>query len=192
MKDKLTIKAKRQGYKARSIYKLLELNKKYKLIKKNDRVLDLGCWPGSWLQASLKFTDNVIGVDLRETKINNAKTYKLDIFSNDIFKLGKFNVILSDLAPTTTGNIHIDQLKSYELSNRAFKIANKLLKKNGNFLVKIFQSEYSNDLLIKMKKKFKLAKSTKPTASKKKSKEVYFIGINSKNYKLQFKKIIIQ
>lgn len=177
MKDKLTRRAKKQGYKARSAYKLLEINNRYKIIKRNSRVLDLGCWPGGWLQVVSKITNNVIGVDLRETKINNIKTYKIDIFSDEIFNLGKFNVILSDAAPRTTGNLEIDQYKSYELSMRSFEIACRLLNKNGNFLVKIFQGSDSEKLLKKMKEKFYYVKSIKPSASKKKSKEIYYIGV---------------
>ena len=177
MKDKLTKRAKREGYKARSAYKLLELNNKYHIIKRNSRVLDLGCWPGSWLQVVSKITDNVVGVDLRETKIEDVRTYVMDIFSDEILKLGRFDVILSDVAPRTSGNIEIDQFKSYELSSRAFEIAKKLLNKNGNFLVKIFQGIDSDKLLREMKKYFTLAKGIKPSSSKKKSKEIYYIGL---------------
>ena len=183
MKDKLTRKAKREGYNARSAYKLLQLNDKYNLIKKDDRVLDLGCWPGSWLQVCWKKGCECVGVDLRKTnlRLSNVKTYQLDVFSDNFFDIinEKFDVVLSDMAPNTSGNIEIDQFKSYELSERALEIAKKVLKENGNFLVKIFQSDESNDLLKKMRKSFKFVKSTKPVSSKKGSKEIYFIGIGS-------------
>ncbi len=177
MKDKLTIKAKREGYNARSAYKLIEINRKYNLIKKNSRVLDLGCWPGGWLQVAYKITKDVIGVDLKETSIEGIKTYVMDIFSDKILDLGKFDVVLSDVAPQTSGNMDLDQYKSFELSLRAFEIALKSLNKNGNFLVKIFQGTDSDSLLKKMKKNFKLAKSVKPKSSKSKSKEIYYVGI---------------
>jgi len=181
MKDKFTIKAKKEGYKARSAYKLLQLNDKYNLIKKGDKVLDLGCWPGSWLQVCWKSGCKCIGVDLRKTnlRLSNVKTYQLDVFSDKFFEVinEKFDVVLSDMAPNTSGNIEIDQFKSYELSERAFEIAKKLLKENGNFLVKIFQSDESNDLLKKMRASFKFVKSTKPVSSKKGSKEIYFMGV---------------
>jgi len=180
MRDKLSIKARKEGYKSRSAYKLLEINKKYKIIKKDDSVLDLGCWPGSWLQVVYKITPHVTGVDLRETKLNNIKTYKLDIFSDKIFYLGKFDVILSDVAPQTSGNRELDQYRGYELSSRAFDIACKVLKKRGSFLVKVFQSGDAELLLKKMKEKFTIAKTVKPSASKKKSKEIYYIGLGFK------------
>lgn len=181
MKDKFSIKARKEGYNARSAYKLLDLDKKYNLIKKGDRVLDLGCWPGSWLQVCQKKGCNVTGVDIRITnlRLNNVKTYQLDVFSNKFFDIikDKFDIILSDMAPQTTGNIEIDQIKSYELSYRAFEIVKRLLNKGGNFLVKIFQSQDSEKLLIEMRKSFRFVKSTKPVSSKKKSKEIYYVGI---------------
>ncbi len=177
MEDKQTRRAKKEGYKARSVYKLIEINNKYNLIKKNDKVLDLGCWPGSWLQYCSKKCREVIGVDKKKTKINNVKTYELDVFTDEVFNFGKFDVVLSDLAPNTSGNIEIDQYKSYELSERAFEIAKKVLNKNGNFIVKIFQSGDSDKLLREIKKNFKLAKAFKPKSSKSKSKEIYFVGL---------------
>ena len=180
MKDKLTRKAKKEGYKARSAYKLLALQKKYHLMKKNDRVLDLGCWPGSWLQVASQFAKEVIGVDKRETTISGIETHIIDIFDERIFELGKFNVVLSDAAPTTTGNKLLDQQKSYDLSMRSFNIACKLLNKKGNFLVKVFQSGESDKLIKPMREKFHFVKTVKPFGSKKRSKEVYLLGLEFK------------
>ncbi|MDD5254369.1 MAG: RlmE family RNA methyltransferase [Candidatus Nanoarchaeia archaeon] len=179
-KNKLTLKAKREGYKARSAYKLIEIDRKFNIIKQNSRVLDIGCWPGSWLQVSSRKAKEAIGIDLKQThlKIPNVKTYVLDVNSDKVLSLGKFDVIISDIAPNTSGKIEIDQYKSYELSLRSLEIAKHLLKEKGNFLVKIFQGEESNLLLNEMKKYFKVVKVTKPQASKKTSKEVYFIGLN--------------
>ena len=132
MKERLTIKAKKEGYKARSAYKLLQLNDKYKLIKRGDKVLDLGCWPGSWLQVCHQKGCSVLGIDLRKTnlRLSNVRVYQLDVFSDKFFDVvnEKFDGILSDMAPNTTGNIMIDQIKSHELSERAFEIAKKYFK----------------------------------------------------------------
>src|SRR3989344_3726836 len=141
MKDKRTIKAHKEGYRGRSAYKLLEIQKKYRLIRRGSRVLDLGCWPGSWLQVALNITPYIVGVDLKETILPGVDTKVIDIFSDEVLRLGTFDVILSDVAPHTTGDIRLDQYRSYELSARAFTIAQKLLKENGNFLVKIFQGD---------------------------------------------------
>ncbi len=178
-KDKLTIKAKKEGYLARSAYKLLEIQRKYHLIKKNSRVLDLGCWPGGWLEVAREITPFIVGVDLKKTEIG-AETYVMDILSDDVFSLGTFDVVLSDVAPHTTGDIAFDQYRSFALSSRSFQIAQKLLKKNGNFLVKIFQGPDSMKLLEKMKKQFHLTRCIKPQSSKQHSKEVYFLGLGFK------------
>src|SRR3989344_7678744 len=181
-KDKLTIKAKSEGYKARSVYKLLDINKKYKLIKKSDFVLDLGCWPGSWLQACMEMQAGVIGVDLRDTKINGAETYKMDVMDKGFIGLLKgkikdkrFDAVLSDLAPNTTGHIEADQYRSYELSERAFEAAKAVLKPGGNFLAKIFQGKEADDFLAELRKWFKFVKAVKPEGSKKRSREIYYV-----------------
>jgi 23S rRNA (uridine2552-2'-O)-methyltransferase len=184
-KDFYFKKAKQEGYLARSVYKLLEINKKYNLIEKNSTVLDLGCAPGSWIQACLKLkVKEVIGVDLKETKISNPNFIFL---KEDItkFKIDqKFNVILSDLAPSTSGNKDLDSSKSFELGKCALNIVKKNLKENGNFVVKIFQGEEFEDLLKNIKTHFKFCKSYKPKSTRKESKEIYIIA---KNYLNQHK-----
>lgn len=183
MKDKLTLKAKSEGYEARSVYKLVEINRKYKLIRREDNVLDLGCWPGSWLQACLEIGAKPLGIDLKETKILGAETFIANAEDDKIFSLlknKKFDVVLSDLAPRTTGHVEQDQYKSYMLSCRAFEIARKVLKLRGNFLVKIFQGEDSDELLKELRKHFEFVKTVKPDASKKRSKEVYYLALGYK------------
>jgi len=178
-KDRYTIKAKREGYNARSVYKLFDINNRYNLVKRGDLVLDLGCWPGSWLQACLELKAKPVGVDLRETKVEGAFTITGDITKKEVFDkikgFGGFDVVLSDLAPSTTGNIEIDQFWSYELSKMAFLIARNVLKLGGNFLVKIFQGKESEILLNELKKSFRFVKAYKPEASKKRSKEIYYV-----------------
>ncbi len=183
-KDKTTIRAKREGYKARSVYKLFAINNKYRLIKKGDRVLDLGCWPGSWLQACLRFKAFVVGVDLRKTEIDGAETIIGDVTEGSVLEkiesYGEFDVVISDMAPNTSGRLDLDTLRSYELSARAFVIAERVLKKNGNFLVKVFQSRYTDDLYSIVRKKFSFAKIYKPQTSKKRSKEIYIVACGYK------------
>jgi 23S rRNA (uridine2552-2'-O)-methyltransferase len=180
MKDSFYKKAKKEGYRARSIYKLFELNKKYNLIKKSDNVLDIGAAPGSWLQACCNLAKFVLGIDIQEIKtlkVSNVKTLKLDINDKDILNKieGKFNVVISDVAPKTSGIIDIDQDKSLQLSKRAFFIAKNKLVKNGNFLCKIFQSQDVNNFINELRKYFKFVKTSKPIASRKHSKEIYII-----------------
>ena len=184
MKDKHTLRAKKEGYEARSAYKLFAINRKFRILQKHNKVLDIGCWPGSWLQVCLKFQAKPVGVDKKKTFIQGVETFTADILEDSIFdklqSYGKFDVILSDVAPSTSGKIEIDQYKSYELSSRAFEIARKVLKEKGNFVVKIFQGEEAVELFQELKKNFRLVKSFKPAASKKRSKEVYYVCLGYK------------
>ena len=181
-KDKATIRAKREGYKARSVYKLFAINNKYRVIKQGDMVLDLGCWPGSWLQACLKFKADAVGIDLKETEIKNTETIKADVMKDRIFDKinGRFDAVISDMAPNTSGRQDVDNYKSAMLSERAFNISEKVLKEKGNLLVKTFQSGYSDEILNKIKKKFSFVKIYKPEASKKRSKEMYIVALGYK------------
>ena len=177
--NKLAEKARREGYKARSVYKLFEIDKRYKIIKRGDSVLDLGCWPGSWIQASLELgAKKITGVDKRDISNKDVTFINADILNKDIFEKikGEFDVVLSDVAPHTSGIKFLDQGRSYDLSFRSFEIACRFLKENGNFLVKIFQSEDTNKIFNEIKKKFGFVKIYKPMTSRSKSKEVYIIA----------------
>jgi 23S rRNA (uridine2552-2'-O)-methyltransferase len=185
MIDKFSLKSRQEGYLARSVYKLIFLNKKYRIIKKNDNVLDLGCFPGSWLQVINKVKVNAVGVDIKQiSNIPNVKFILGNVREketiNKIRSYGKFDVVLSDLAPNTSGNKSLDQERSLELSEIAFNIAKDVLKHKGNFVCKIFQSKEFNEFLNKVKKNFYFVKSVKPEASKKESKEMYIVALGYK------------
>ena len=178
-KDKYFKKAKKEGFLARSAYKLIELNKKYQLILPGDKVLDIGCSPGGWVQVALLLkARRVIGIDLQEAKVKN-KDFKFmmgDVNKIDINKIGSVNVVLSDVAPNVSGIKNIDSEESIDLSNKAFNIAKKVLKRNGNFLCKVFMGKGFDDLIKKVEKKFEFCKTSKPKASRKKSKEIYIVA----------------
>jgi len=180
MKDKFTKKALNEGYLARSIYKLKDIDKRYKLIKKDMKVLDLGASPGSWSEYSRDRGSEVTSVDLNKINVSGINIINLDIFDEALIKKLKnnYDLILSDLAPKTIGVLNIDNERSYDLCKRALMISKKKLKKNGNFLCKIFQSRFSEKLLKELRKEFRIVKTIKPEASKKRSKEIYFLGIN--------------
>lgn len=183
MRDKFTLRALDEGYRARSVYKLIFLNKKYNLIKKNDNILDLGAWPGSWMQFCLNLEARVTGVDVKQIISMKGGRFILgDIYDTKtlekIRELGKYDSVLSDLSPKTTG-IN-DQELSFDLSYKAFEIAKEVLRRNGSFVFKIFQSGYLNKFLQELKKSFNFVKSVKPEASKKGSKEMYIV---CKDYK---------
>ena len=184
-KDFYFKKAKEEGYNARSVYKLFELNKKYSLIKKGDRVLDLGCSPGSWLQGAHKITGPnglVVGVDVLPVKkipgVNFIQADITDRGTADMIKnfSSEFDVILSDMAPKTSGIRELDHNKSMQLSEKAVETCKEFLIEKGNFLCKVFQGEYFKDFLDRVKKEFEFVKSSKPESSRKESKEIYVIA----------------
>lgn len=190
-RDNLNIKAKKQGFRARSVFKLMELNRNFRLIKKGDKVLDLGAFPGSWSQfASNLVGENgkVIAIDkLQINKIKNVEFIQADVMQNNIFQLIKekcneFDVVISDVAPETLGDKKTQQELSYELSYKSLEVALKVLKKNGNFLVKVFQSNDINNLVKEIKNNFWNVKVTRPIASKRHSQEMYIVAKNRKVY----------
>ncbi len=174
--------AKREGYRSRAAYKLIEIQEKFNIIGQNDDVLDLGSFPGSWLQVSRFLTSGkVVGVDLKEIKpISGVYTIKGDITDEETLKkirevCKKFDVILSDASPKTTGIDDLDSYRSYEIAMSVLKIADEVLRKGGNLVLKVFQSGEMGEILRKARKRFKYVKVTKPKASKKYSKEVYIV-----------------
>ncbi len=182
-RDHFTHKAIKEGYRARSAYKLKEMNQKYNLIRRGDSVLDLGCWPGGWLIDAREFsrTGRIVGIDLRVIKpIAGVEFIEGDIMSPDVqkrlFDFGKFDAVLSDLAPHTSGIISLDVERSIQLSRKALSVARKVLKPNGNFLCKVFQGEGFDEFLRDVRKSFEFCKSTKPEASRKQSKEIYIVA----------------
>ncbi len=188
--DHLTRKAKAQNYPARSIYKLEEIQNKFKVIKQNDRVLDLGCAPGSWLLYAAKQIGKngmIYGIDLKKIDIqmpDNVFTAQTDILNlHDNFfwnETDKFSVVLSDMAPATTGRKDVDALRSFELCNMALKIADKFLAVNGNFICKIFQGNNFSSFQKNVKSGFRICKVFKPESCRKQSKEIYIIAKGKK------------
>ncbi|MBW1615618.1 MAG: RlmE family RNA methyltransferase [Deltaproteobacteria bacterium] len=183
--DHYTVKAKKENYPARSIYKLQEIQKKYNIIKRGGRVLDLGFAPGSWLLYAAHSTGedgSVIGIDIKDTDIvlpNNAKVIKADIFEyqdNELFADNRFDVVLSDMAPDTTGNSFVDSARSLNLAEAAFLIAKKTLAPKGSFVCKIFFGEDFKAFTDKVKGYFKEFKIFKPKTCRKQSKEIYIVG----------------
>ena len=188
--DHYSIKAKHEKFPARSVYKLKEIQEKFNLIKKGQHILDLGCAPGSWLiYASEKVgaKGQVTGIDLKPVNVQmppNVKTCKGDIFSIEesdlILDEQGFHLVMSDMAPYTTGNKHVDSARSFNLSEAALKMAEKALIPGGSFICKIFQSEDFPKFLEMVKSDFKNVKIYKPQSTRRASKEIYIIGIEKK------------
>ncbi|MDI6724465.1 MAG: SAM-dependent methyltransferase [Methanobacterium sp.] len=180
--------AKKEKYRSRASFKLLQLNKRFKVIKPDDYVVDLGAAPGGWSQVALDIVgDNglVVGVDLQRIKpfehenfIQITGDFTEDETIEKIKNALKIDAdaILSDASPKLSGIKDIDHLKSIDLAENTLKIAEKILKPGGNVIIKIFQGEEFENLLKKLKKKFKTVKTTKPPSSKKGSMEMYIIA----------------
>ena len=184
-------KAKKEHFPARSIYKLKEIQHKYKLINKGDKVLDLGCFPGSWLIYASDLAGQggkVTGIDIKPVLIqvpSNVEFFKLDVFSllDDNLLKGadnNFNVVLSDMAPATSGNKRVDSARSMELCRAAISIAENNLVQGGRFVCKIFQGEDFKNFESSVKQLFHKHKIFKPQSSRKSSKEIYIIGSGKK------------
>jgi len=200
--DHWSIKAQKEGYPARSVYKLKEMDEKFGLIKKGStgqKILDLGAAPGSWSLYILKKFNNeksnkndqqkfLLAVDLndlsKEIDINNfsqLKFIKGDFTSsavkNEIINNGPYNLIISDAAPATSGNRSLDTLRSLDLSENALTFSDAALITGGNLVIKVFQGGETEKLLKKMRTLFQTAKAFKPAACRTGSFETYFLGL---------------
>ena len=186
IKDHYFYKAKNSGYVARSIYKLEEIDKKHHLICNGNLVIDFGCSPGSWLQYTCKKVGEkgfVLGVDIEPVSISlpkNVKVLKLDIFEADNNNLeinvNSVDVILSDMAPKTTGIRAVDSQRSLDLNQQVLEVSKELLKPNGAILVKAFQGSTMDTLRQDFKKMFAEVKLCKPKSSRSESVEIFLLG----------------
>lgn len=188
VKDHYYMKAKKENFLARSIYKLEEIDKKYKVLLKGDKVLDLGYFPGSWIQyVSPRIGDagQVIGIDIQGVnkellRLRNVTLFEEDIFNiSDVAQLGvtdKFDVVLSDMAPKTTGIKSVDQDRSLALVEMVFSLLPKLLKTGGNLVIKVFDSHQAQVYLKENNKLFESFNFLKPKSTRSVSKEFFVIA----------------
>ena len=185
--DHYSRKAQKEKYPARSVYKLQEIQKKYRLIRKGERVLDLGCSPGSWLAYAAELTGEggrVVGIDLKPVSIQlpaHVTVYKGDVLAPGEELTRKleqrFHAVISDMAPNTTGNKDVDAARSFDLCEAALTLSQEVLVPNGAFLCKIFQGELFQAFSERVKACFKRQHIFKPQSSRKASKEIYIIGM---------------
>ncbi|QTA85876.1 RlmE family RNA methyltransferase [Desulfonema magnum] len=183
--DHYSRKAKKEKFPARSVYKLQEIQRRNNLIRKGDKVLDLGCFPGSWLLYAAEVTGKkgeVVGIDLKPVSVQvpaHVSVYTGDALSEEIQSVigNNFNVVMSDMAPATTGIKHVDTARSFNLCEAALSIAQNVLRPGGSFVCKIFQGDGFKEFSDSVKAAFKKHKIFKPQSSRKASKEIYIIGI---------------
>jgi len=176
--------SKAEGYRSRAVYKLQEIDEKFKIIKNGISLIDLGAAPGSWSQYAAKKIKNgkILSIDLNEIKnIGNTFQLKGD-FTDSKYKSeikeyfgGKVDVVLSDMAVNTTGNKNLDSIYTGELCIGAMNFSKEILCNNGKFISKIFMGSTFNEIVSQAKKIFKESKVFKPAASRKSSKESFII-----------------
>ncbi|MDR1488144.1 MAG: RlmE family RNA methyltransferase [Holosporales bacterium] len=184
MKDPYVALAKKNGYRSRAAFKLLEINDKFKILEKNRIVIDLGSTPGGWSQIASSKCKKVIAVDL----------LPMDMISNVDFIMGNFldestieyikhqlnatksNVILSDMAPSTCGIKSVDHVRIMTLIEEVFEFSKDFLEEGGDMVVKVFQGGTENSLLNELKKYFKKINHFKPKSSRKESVEMYLVA----------------
>ena len=191
-KDRFFHKAKEENFAARSVYKLQEIDQRFKIFKPGNLVLDLGCSPGSWSQyASQKVGDKgrVLGVDLKAVTVSmpNATFIEADLRDlklEDVFVAHgfapPFDLVISDMAPNTSGIKSADQARSLELCELSVDIAHRFLKPGGHFVTKFFHSNDFEVLRKQVQSRFKKVEIVKPEATRSISKEIFFVGISKK------------
>ena len=185
--DHYARRARGEKWLARSVYKLKDIDRKYHLLGRDRRVLDLGCYPGSWSQYSIDRVGPkgvVMGLDLREPeglKTQNFQFIKADVLQLDremlARKIGPIDVVISDLAPQTTGVKIVDNSRSMELARKALNISTSVLKRDGHFLCKIFEGKDLRLFRDEFSRFFDQTRSIRPSAVRKGSREIYLLGL---------------
>lgn len=184
-KDHYRKLAKDKGYRSRSAYKLLQLNNSYHIFRQSNKVIDLGCAPGGWLQVAIKEVGSygkVIGIDLKEVKpLEGAIILHGNIedhgIIDEVIKIlnSKADVVLSDLSPNVSGIWGIDHARQISLTKSAFGVAQKILKEDGNAIFKVFEGELLNEVKDDLNSNFHKVLLTKPGASRQQSSELYIV-----------------
>ncbi len=183
--DKTYFRAKHEGYRSRAAYKLMEIQKKFAVIRPDDNIVDLGAAPGSWLQIERTLTDaRIIGIDLNPiAELDGIETIEGDINDPAVVEqvkssLGVVNIVLCDAAPKLSGHKSYDQARIIELNEQALAFACKVLKPGGNFVVKSFQGTDFPELYEDCKKNFYSVKTCMTKSTRKGSTELYIVAKN--------------
>lgn len=188
--DAYNRKAKETGFAARSVFKLEELDRRFGLLRRGDRVLDLGACPGSWSQYALRTVGRaglVVSVDLQpiEAPLPGAVVLREDAFALEPERLVEvtdgrappFEAVISDMAPATTGVPFRDHVASVELCDRALALAERMLVPGGVFVCKVFQGEDEPALRERIRERFESLKSLKPKGTRSRSVEIFLVGL---------------
>jgi len=191
-KDAYYKKAKREGYRSRAAYKLKEINDKYRIVRKGFIVADIGCTPGGWSQVAVEAVGKqglVVGVDIlkmnpigRENFVFICGDFNLPEVRDEMKKAGRviFDIVLSDIAPNTSGIKVRDQALSLELCSKVYDLSLEAMKSGGDLLMKIFQGGDMDMLLDELRTSFRKVKIIKPQSSRKESGEIYLLAQGKK------------
>ena len=183
-------RAREEGYPARSVHKLKEMQERFGILKRGGRVLDLGCCPGSWLLYASKVVGErglVVGVDVTPLTLrlpSNVRFVQHDVLAMDksfLEAVGTdFQTVLSDMAPSTTGSKFVDAQRSLQLSESALAVSAQVLRPGGTFVCKIFQGSDLEAFSDRVRKSFGRVAHFKPKSSRKASKEIYIVGLGKR------------
>jgi len=189
LNDPFVAEARRQGYRSRAAFKLIELDDRFRLLRRGCRVVDLGCAPGGWTQVAVERVgvrngrEIIVGLDLAETPpIAGAKILRADIHDPSVAAVikaelgGLADVVISDVAPSTTGHAATDHLRILALAEAAFGVARLILAPGGAFVAKVFQGGAEGAFLGQLKQGFAQLRHAKPPASRAESAETYVIA----------------
>lgn len=189
MNDPYVEKAQKAGYRSRASYKILEIQRRFKIFDKHSIVLDLGAAPGGWSQVVANIAKKVIAIDLLDMEpIQNVQFIKGDFTEEKNMQIligllenEKADTVLSDMAPNTCGIKKIDHLRIINLLEDVYAFSTSVLKPGGSLVAKVFQGGATNELLRKFKQSFTRVRHFKPIASRKESSEMYLIAQGYKN-----------
>jgi 23S rRNA (uridine2552-2'-O)-methyltransferase len=183
-------KAKEEQLRSRAAYKLLEAVEKFGLIKPGDVVVDLGAAPGGWMQAALRVLNDggfVLGVDIKEIAAiegENSRSIVHDITERDVVDVvrgflpdGCADVVVSDVSPNISGVWEVDHGRQVDLARRSLYVAGSVLRRGGNFFVKVFQGELLDGFVVDVRREFRFVRLLKPKASRRKSSELFVLGL---------------
>jgi 23S rRNA (uridine2552-2'-O)-methyltransferase len=191
-KDQYRKLAKQEGYRSRAAFKLLQLNKSYKILKKSDKVVEFGCAPGGWIQVASQLVGQfgfVLGLDLKEiSPLAGTRFIKGSIDDPQLTQIllqtigpgNKFDVVLSDMSPNVSGIWEIDHERQISLTRHALHVSTKILERGGNAVYKIFQGASTRSLVDELAEHFALVKLSKPPASRQESSELYVVCLGFK------------
>lgn len=193
-KDAFYKKAKREGYRARSAYKLIELNREFHFLRPGARVIDLGAWPGGWVQVAAELvgqSGKIVGIDL--VALESIPLPQVTLLQGDATDPGQqerllltlggaADVLLSDMSPKLSGIKEVDEARSMELCRVALTCTSTLLRVGGALLMKVFMGSEHKHLLAEIRQGFATVKTTKPESSRKGSAETYIFASGRKNF----------